>query len=309
MYISIKLNCIMPEKFGIIITRHMSTTESAMYWKYCIDAVRVHYPDLPIVVIDDNSAPEFLTPALKKEEAILQTKKCRFIYSIYKKRGELLPYYYYSMSNNEWFENALIIHDSVFITRPLHNLDTVFEILAEQGFLFLWHFDSYIYDDKNDEIRLISLLNGGEDILKSVYSNPRHWSGCFGAMSFISFSFLSDLSATYNLPILLGHIQSRKNRMSFERLIGCTMIHAWYKKTKQHKFKLEPNDSEMSTDMDKTLCCFQKGNSYMGSIHTYCPWGIQFKHVVNELNHACYNPKEYLSSETNMPIVKVWSGR
>lgn len=64
----------MPEKFGIIITRHMSTTESAMYWMYCIDAVRVHYPNIPIVVIDDNSAPEFLTPALKKEEDALQKK-------------------------------------------------------------------------------------------------------------------------------------------------------------------------------------------------------------------------------------------
>jgi hypothetical protein len=289
----------MPEKFGIIITRHMSTTESAMYWMYCIDAVRVHYPNIPIVVIDDNSAPEFLTPALKKEEDALQKKNCRFIYSIYKKRGELLPYYYYSMSNNEWFKYALILHDSVFITRPLHNLDTVFEILAEQGFLFLWHFDSYMYDDKIDEVRLISLLNGGDDILKTVYSDTRCWSGCFGAMAFISFSFLSDLSATYNLPILLGHVQTRKNRMSFERLIGCTMIHAWYKKRITHKLNSE------------TLCGwgYPKGHSYMGSIHTYCPWGIQFKNIVNELNRACYSPKEYLSSETNMPIVKVWSGR
>jgi hypothetical protein len=285
----------MPEKFGIIITRHMSTAESAMYWMYCIDAVRVHYPNIPIVVIDDNSAPEFLTPALKKEEDALQKKNCRFVYSIYKKRGELLPYYYYSMSNNEWFENALILHDSVFITRPLHNLSIVFDVLAEQGFLFLWHFDSYMYDDKVDEVRLISLLNGGDDILKSVYSDTRRWSGCFGAMAFISFSFLSDLSATYNLPILLGHIQTRKNRMSFERLIGCTMIHAWYKKRRTHNLNSESNDS--------------KGHSYMGSIHTYCPWGLQFKQVVNELNRACYSPNEYLSSETNMPIVKVWSGR
>lgn len=287
------------EKFGIIITRHMSSAESAMYWKYCIDAVRVHYPDLPIVVIDDNSAPEFLTPALKKEEAILQTQKCRFIYSIYKKRGELLPYYYYSMSNNEWFENALIIHDSVFITRPVNNLSTVFDVLAEQGFLFLWHFDSYMYDDKNDEIRLISLLTGGEDILKSVYSNTRHWSGCFGAMLFISYTFLLNVSRTYNLPVLLGHVQTRKNRMSFERLIGCTMIHAAWRQ----------NQNSLTDLSNLNKLGYQKGTSYLGSIHTYCQWGIQFKHVLSELHRACYNSTEYLSSETNMPVVKVWSGR
>ncbi len=279
----------------------MSSAESAMYWKYCIDAVRVHYPKLPIVVIDDNSAPEFLTPALKKEEAILQTQKCTFIYSIYRKRGELLPYYYYSMSNNEWFENALIIHDSVFITRPLNNLDTVFDILADQGFLFLWHFDSYMYDDKNDEVRLINLLTGGDDILNTVYIDATQWSGCFGAMSFISYSFLSYLSKTYNLQILLSHIQTRQNRMSFERLIGCTMIHAWYKKK-----KAESDAAGSTTELAEMR--YQKGTSYMGSIHAYCPWGIQFKHVIPEINRACYNPKEYLSSET-MPVIKVWSGR
>jgi len=281
-----------------------------MYWKYCIDAVRVHYPELPIVVIDDNSAPEFLTPALKKEEAILQTQKCRFIYSIYTKRGELLPYYYYSMSNNEWFENALIIHDSVFITRPLNNLSTVFDILAEQGFLFLWHFDSYMYDDKNDEIQLISLLNGGEDILTSVYSNKQHWSGCFGAMPFISYTFLLNVSRTYNLPVLLGHIQTRRNRMSFERLIGCMMIHASWKQKQTHITNTNTNTNTNTPDLsDLHKLGYQKGISYLGSIHMYCPWGIQFKHVIPELNNACYNSKEYLSSETNMPIVKVWSGR
>jgi len=289
----------MPEKIGIIITRHMSTTESAMYWIYCIYAVRVHYPNIPIVVIDDNSAPEFLTPALKKEEDALQKKNCRFIYSIYKKRGEFLPYYYYSMSNNEWFENALILHDSVFITRPLHNLDTVFEILVDQGFLFLWHFDTYMYEHEHDDVQLISHLNEGNDILQMIYNNSMRWSGCFGAMSFISYSFLSELSATYNLPVLLAHIQTRKNRMSFERLIGCTMIHAWYKKKKAGSY----TGSTELTDFR-----YQKGCSYMGSIHTYCPWGIQFKTVVNQINLACFNPKEYLSNET-MSFIKVWSGR
>ena len=155
------------------------------------------------------------------------------------------------------------------------------------------------YDDKNDEIRLISLLTGGEDILKSVYSNTRHWSGCFGAMLFISYTFLLNVSRTYNLPVLLGHVQTRKNRMSFERLIGCTMIHAAWRQ----------NQNSLTDLSNLNKLGYQKGTSYLGSIHTYCQWGIQFKHVLSELHRACYNSTEYLSSETNMPVVKVWSGR
>jgi hypothetical protein len=73
----------MTEKFGVIIIRHITDDETSMYWRYCVRAIRVNHPEVPIVIIDDNSNSNFLTDALKKEEAELEfSNKCRVIYII-----------------------------------------------------------------------------------------------------------------------------------------------------------------------------------------------------------------------------------
>ena len=94
--------------FGFIILRHVNNEISSHYWSVCYDRIRRFYPETPIVIIDDNSTYEFIDS--KKEAALY---KCLILRSIFPKRGELLPYYYYI--HNKWFDSALIIHDSVFI--------------------------------------------------------------------------------------------------------------------------------------------------------------------------------------------------
>lgn len=42
------------EKIGIIIIRHITDDETSMYWRYCVRAIRVNHPAVPIVIIDDN---------------------------------------------------------------------------------------------------------------------------------------------------------------------------------------------------------------------------------------------------------------
>ncbi len=265
----------------------MSCEDTASYWMLCIRVIRIHYPELPIVVIDDNSDPKFLTVKLRREEK--QLHKCRVIYSVYKKRGELLPYYYYALESNAWFENALIIHDSVFIARPLSNLQTVFDILDQRGFLFLWHFSGgSLRDDPLDEPILIECLKNGNDIVETIYGDSNTWSGCFGSMAFISHKFLLKLNNVYNLTTLVNNITTRRNRMSFERLIACTMIHAGH------------NPANKS---------YQKEFSYLGDIHKYCKWNLSFRELHKEIMQACYQNKNYVTQKTNLPIIKVWSGR
>lgn len=287
----------MIEKFGIIIIRHITDDENSMYWKYCFRSIRVNHPEVPIVIIDDNSNSTFLTDDLKKEEAELY--KCRVIYSIYKKQGEFLPYYYFSLYQNNWFENALIIHDSVFFTQPLTNLDVVFDILDKQGFLFLWHFE-YLYEDITDEVKLISSLKNGNDILETVYYDRSMWSGCFGSMAFVSYQFTVKMFETYMLSGLLHEITTRRNRMSLERLIACTMIHAAIQ-----------NDNSASTSREKS---YYKMHSYLGRIHDYCKWGLRFREIKDEIIAAVEpnktNQEEKInSSSIQFPLIKVWSGR
>ena len=287
------------EKIGIIIIRHITDDETSMYWRYCVRSIRVNHPAVPIVIIDDNSNSNFLTDALKKEEAELY--KCRVIYSIYKKQGEFLPYYYFYLYQNNWFENALIIHDSVFFTQPLTNLDVVFDILDKHGFLFLWHFE-YLYDDVADEVKLITALKNGNDIIETVYYDRSMWSGCFGAMAFVSYQFTVKMFDTYMLSGLLHEITTRRNRMSLERLIACTMIHAAVQQ-----------DISTSTSREKS---YYKMHSYLGRIHDYCKWGLRFSEIKDEII-AALEPKqsnelqldEEKTSSIQFPLIKVWSGR
>lgn len=279
----------MTEKFGIIIIRHITDDETSMYWRYCVRSIRVNHPEVPIVIIDDNSNSIFLTDALKKEESDLYN--CRVIYSIYKKQGEFLPYYYFSLSQNSWFENAMIIHDSVFFTQPLTNLDVVFDILDTQGFLFLWHFE-YLYDDVADEVKLITALKNGNEVLEKVYYDRSMWSGCFGSMAFVSYAFTVKMFESYAFSNLLHEITTRRNRMSFERLIACTMIHAAIRE-----------DASKNKSQEKS---YYKMHSYLGRIHDYCKWGLRFHEIKDEIIAACEEEK---TSSSQFPLIKVWSGR
>lgn len=286
----------MTEKIGIIIIRHITDDETSMYWRYCVRSVRVNHPEVPIVIIDDNSTSIFVTDALKKEEAELY--KCRVIYSIYKKQGEFLPYYYFSLSQNGWFENALIIHDSVFFTQPLTNLDVVFDIIGKHGFLFLWHFE-YLYEDVNDEVKLITALKNGNDIIEKVYYDRSMWSGCFGAMAFVSYAFTVKMFESYAFSNLLHEIATRRNRMSFERLIACTMIHAAIQE-----------DASKNKSQEKS---YYKMHSYLGRIHDYCKWGLRFSEIQDEFIAALESKQlqrgEEEESNIQFPLIKVWSGR
>ena len=72
---------------GFIILRHVSSEENNRYWIKSYQHVRNFHPDVPIMIIDDNSNQNFLTN--------IELFKTIVVYSDYPKRAELLPYLYY----------------------------------------------------------------------------------------------------------------------------------------------------------------------------------------------------------------------
>ena len=96
--------------FGFIISRHVTSELTNKYWNHCIKQLNTLYPLTQIIIIDDNSNQEFV-----KEED--QYKNITVIQSEFPGRGELLPYYYFL--KNKYFENAVIIHDSVFFHKRI----------------------------------------------------------------------------------------------------------------------------------------------------------------------------------------------
>jgi hypothetical protein len=189
------------------------------------------------------------------------------IESEYKGRGELLPYYYYSKCG--WFENAIILHDSVFIHKKI-------ELKIENGaYKMLWTFP-HIYNQPENEKRLFWNLNYTNEML-SFYNDKNKWSGCFGGMSIISHDFISSIDKKYDLSNLLEAITTRSNRCAFERIIACLMAchYIEYKKA------------------------YPTHTILLGFIHTYQNWGYTYDQYLADLQ----------TNKITIPFVKVWTGR
>jgi hypothetical protein len=220
---------------GFIILRHVNNELTNQYWIHCYDCIRKFYPENFIIIIDDNSNYKYITTK--------QLHNTVTINSEFHGRGELLPYYYYLKV--KLFDTAVIIHDSVFINEYLD-----FNV---EKYKIIWNFEHY-WDLIEDETKMIKSFNN-DDLLK-FYENKHLWTGCFGGMSIITHNYLSFVNSKYDISKLLDYIQTRGNRCSFERVIGCL---------------LQANE---------------KTNVLFGTIHNYCNIGITF----NEKNNYSHLP-------------------
>lgn len=186
---------------GFVILRHVSRPNHNKLWIECYNCIRKFY-DNKIMIVDDNSDYSLITN-IKLANTII-------VNSVFKKRGELLPYYYFYKLKP--FDTAVLLHDSMFIMEKIdfENVDNI---------RFLWHFDKWHYHNTKLDIRHISSLNYSNRLLK-LYRNRINWHGCFGAMTVIKHTYLKYIVDKYNLFYLLKTILSRDDRMSLERIIA-----------------------------------------------------------------------------------------
>ena len=244
---------------GFIILRHVISETTNRYWMLCYDCIRRYYPLHRIMIIDDNSNYEFVTNKTVTNTVLIQSE--------YKGRGELLPYYYFL--HHKLFDTAVLLHDSVFINRPIDFKVTNYKML--------WDFKHHS-DQIEDETRMIHLFQDNK--LYEFYKQKHKWTGCFGGMSIITHDYLKFIHQRYDISKLLKVVLNRYNRMSFERVIGCLL-----------QYMDSPNTREVQI---KKFMFNSKSNSLLGDISKYCPWMISFQH------------KDQYSY---LPITKVWTGR
>lgn len=201
--------------FGFIITRHVNSEGTNRYWNNSVKLLRIFYPTNKIVIIDDNSDTKFL-------KATHNYDNIEIIQSEFHGRGELLPYYYFI--KNKFFENAIIIHDSVFFHKRIN-----FEVLNGINVLPLWHFKS---DNENESntLRIIEKLKNKIIIENKLVrhsanmfniTNDEKWYGCFGCQSYINHNFLLHLENKYTISSLVKIIKNRPDRCCLERVLGC----------------------------------------------------------------------------------------
>ena len=201
--------------------RYVNSQITNLLWQECYRCIRKFYTN-KIIIIDDNSIPEFLTTIDMVNVEIIQSE--------FPKRGEILPYYYFL--KNAWFDTAVILHDSVFIQKP---------IKFDKENRFLWHFETHLYDNILEETTLIEKLSNHNEIL-DLYLKKEQWNGCFGVMSVIQYNTLHHINSKYNLFTILDSIHTRNDRMRLERIFACIL---WY------EAKLTKNDCSYFKNIEK----------------------------------------------------------
>ena len=253
--------------YGFIITRHVNSEKTNKYWNQCVKLIRTHYPFKKIVIIDDNSNYQFV-------KAEFDYKNIEILQSEYPKRGELLPYIYFL--RYKWFDNAVIIHDSVFIHKriPFENI--------KSPVIPLWHhnYDKEnlnnllrICDNLNHNTYLKNKLNGPEFNILGLNKN-NNFNLCFGVQSYINLKFLEMLENKYFISNLVSVINSRTDRCVLERIMGLLFN-------------------------EECLLLKSKGSLFGNIIKHHKSFHYNYDEYIQDFN----NKKVYA------PFVKVWTGR
>jgi hypothetical protein len=252
--------------YGFIITRHVNSEKTNNYWNRCVKLMRTFYPHRKIVVIDDNSNQEFVKAEFEYKNVIYEKSE-------YPGRGELLPYIYFL--KNHYFENAVIIHDSVFFHKRIN-----FEKLVGLDVLPFWHFnadkENYLNTQTISKVlknnyELQGKINMGE--INILGLNKNEWNGNFGVQGFINYNFLNYINNKYKITNLLHVVKNRSDRCCLERLFGILF----------------------SSESKKNI----SNKSLFGHIHNYQNFGYSYDQYINDIHN----------SKIPQYIVKVWSGR
>jgi hypothetical protein len=123
---------------------------------------------------------------------------------------------------NKWFENAVIVHDSLFFHKHIPFETFNFPVIP------LWH-HPYDKEHLNNLLRISSVLKNninvqqeimGQDISILGITNKTQINLCFGGQCYINHSFLLLLEKKYNLSNLVNVIKCRRDRCGLERILG-----------------------------------------------------------------------------------------
>ena len=251
--------------YGFIILRHVNSEKTNKSWNNAVKCIRSFYPYRKIVIIDDNSDYNLV-------KSDYDYKNILIVQSDFKGRGELLPYYYYL--KNKYFDNAIIIHDSVFFHRRIN-----FEKLIGLKVAPLWFFPA---DKENitNTIRISSELRNSQYIQNKLLLNDEilmmknlKWYGCFGVQSFINHTFLVNLEDKYKFTNMINSVKTRADRCCLERIFGCIFFNEYY--------------------------IIHKMKSLLGNIFNYQKFGYSFEQYENDIKKG----------KVPRAIVKVWTGR
>jgi len=196
------------KSYVFVILRHLRRPQDNDLWINSYNSIRRYYTN-KIIIIDDNSTINTVNGKLYETE-IIQSKLPG--------AGEILPYYYFL--ENKWADTMIFLHDSMFIQRPFKDYE------LNHAVRFHWYFTSNGFDDQRKITNFLSLLQNNKEVIEFYQDSSNIWKGCSGGASIIDYATLLALENKYNLfSILSMSIKSRKDRESFERILGIVLFY------------------------------------------------------------------------------------
>lgn len=255
--------------YTIYITRHMNNDTTSRYWIHNYHCIRRIYSNVNIVIIDDNSNPEYLVNDNNFNDVtfkyINKTSMNKLIGC-----GELLPFYMFH--NDRPTTYALFIHDSVFIHKPIH------KFIFESDYISLWSFKSLNWYRQLyvNSVNILSKFNNGNELVK-IYKQYETWEGNFGCMCVVSKYYIDLLNSKFNfLDVGIKNIYNREDRMVLERALA---IYYNYLHGENPPTIFDDIHSWALTNISKM-------------------WDLSWKeYIKNETNFQ------------EIPLIKIWSGR
>jgi len=260
----------MTHPFGFVIVRHVNSAVTNQYWQHNVARIRQFYSD-PIVIIDDNSNPEFLDSAA--ETAL----GCTVIPSEFPGKGEILGFYY--LYTRRLFERALIFHDSCFFHAKID-----FDAFTEPC-RFLWDFPGGFHE--YDSVEGLNYFTQYDPLADTFHNKKDTIRGCFGSQALVTWDFLKKMDDEYGFFNIINYVKNRHERYNIERLFGLVAIHALI----------------YCYDYPPTVW---QDISILGDITQYPRWGMSWETYQSYLSSG-YDFRDQHDSPARM--IKVFSGR
>jgi hypothetical protein len=196
------------KSYVFVILRHLRNVRDNDLWISSYNSIRKFYTN-KIVIIDDNSLINTVDGKLINTEIIR---------SEFNGAGEVLPYYYFL--KYKWANKMIFLHDSMFINRPFRDSE------LEGDVKFHWHFDKGDIVDYRKINNYISLFKNNTELNAFVANPDIMWKGCFGGGIIIDIDIIKYLEEKYGIFMNLSlSIKSRKDRETFERILGIVLYH------------------------------------------------------------------------------------
>lgn len=206
--------------WGFLVPRHIREAKHNLIWTECLMNIRRFHPTIHVLIIDDHSTVDAVRDALD-QDIMASDPFTLIVRSEFEPcRGELLPFLYFQLLHGLPFSKAVVIHDSMFIQRPI---DDVVNNVSDVA--FLWDFGPH--PDKPDLLKRIlreSQVSHCDELIDLYESHD--WTGCFGGSVVITLEYLNRLNDIYGFPTRLApHITDRACRCELERVIALVCKH------------------------------------------------------------------------------------